>query len=290
MNAISPITNKLSIPFFKLHGCGNDFVAIDNRDLNLTRDLMPVWAQAICQRATGIGADGLFFLAVDAERRDVDYVWDFYNADGSRAEMCGNGARCAAWIAVHLGLAGHEHVIGTDAGPVHASVVPNATRVRVQLTTPTDLRFHIPLTVENQTYDAHFINTGVPHTVLLVPRVDAIDVPNLGRIIRHHSLFAPAGTNVNWIEIQNRNQVRLRTYERGVEAETSACGTGACASVAVAHYLGLVETQVKVMTSGSEILTVSLHQNSIYLEGETALVFSGELYPSALGLKAPQHC
>jgi diaminopimelate epimerase len=277
---------SFQVPFYKMHGSGNDFVLIDNRSLRLPVDRMEQWARQICRRAFGVGADGLIFLDLPQDvRSGVDYVWHFYNADGSRPEMCGNGSRCAAFLAYGLGMAPAEHVLGTDAGPIRARVFENLSQVRVQLTPSRDLRTSIDLDVgKSGSLRIHFVNTGVPHAVFISEDLSKIDVQDLGRTLRFHPFFAPAGTNVNFIQVRDPEHLLLRTYERGVEGETYACGTGAAASAAVTHALGLTAAHVHVTTTGGEHLEIALEGGEIHLQGNATLVFKGELSLQALGL------
>jgi len=274
----------MTVPFVKMHGSGNDFVLIDNRELALPRAQMTLWAQHICPRAFGVGADGLIFLQEAPAGEQVDYIWHFYNADGSRAEMCGNGSRCAARLATELGLADRNHVLGTDAGPIHAQVRLDSNLVKVQLTPPTALKLDISLTVDGTQFTVHFVNTGVPHAVVISEDVSAVDVKTLGRALRNHDYFAPAGTNVNFIQIRNSCKLLLRTYERGVEGETFACGTGAAASALVAHELGLADESVELTTSGGEVLQISMENDTLFLEGPAVKTYSGEMFIESLGL------
>jgi diaminopimelate epimerase len=272
------------VPFYKLQGCGNDFVAIDNRVLRLPKELMAEWARKICPRAFGVGADGLFFLELPASGVAVDYVWHFYNADGSRAEMCGNASRCVGRLAHALGLGGVRHVLGSDAGPIAIAVDAAAGLVKVQLTEPKDLALNIPLNVLGNDVEVHFVNTGVPHAVILVEKTSDVDLPALGRAVRFHERFAPAGTNVNFVQVLDRGRTLVRTYERGVEAETYACGTGVCAVQVVLSALGLAEDELANTTTGGEVLTTSLEGGRVYLKGAAELTFTGELNVSALDL------
>ncbi len=281
------MSNGPTVPFYKMHGSGNDFVLIDNRKLGLAQAQMSLWAQKICRPAFGVGADGLIFLQDAPAGRDVDYIWHFYNADGSRAEMCGNGSRCAARLAHEIGLAGPDHVLGTDAGPIRAVVAPGAGRVKVQLTPPQGLELNIPVDVDGTGYTVHFVNTGVPHAVLVTDDVSAVDVLALGRAIRRHERFAPAGTNVNFIQVKAPCRLLLRTYERGVEGETFACGTGAAASALVANTLGLTESSVELTTTGGEILQIHLENGTVFLEGPAVKTYQGEMFIESLGLEQP---
>jgi diaminopimelate epimerase len=275
------------IAFTKMHGSGNHFVLLDNRSLRVPVPAMADWARAICAPGFGVGADGLIFLEMAPAGSGADTMWHFFNADGSRAEMCGNGSRCAARLAVEMGMAGPEHVLLTDAGPIHAVVDMASAQVKVQLTAPRDLTLDIPLTVDGGRLTAHFVNTGVPHTVVECGDADTVDVKALGRALRFHERFAPAGTNVNFISVTDRDALKLRTYERGVEDETYACGTGAAASALVAHALGLAGTTVALTTSGGEVLRIFLENGTVHLQGPAVFVYTGRLRTESVGLKLP---
>ncbi|MEF2146570.1 MAG: diaminopimelate epimerase [Desulfovibrionaceae bacterium] len=280
------ITGK-SVPFFKMQGCGNDFVALDNRSLGIAREDMADWAVKVCARAFGVAADGIFFLENAPQGSGLDYRWHFYNNDGSRAEMCGNASRCAAKLAHSIGLAPAEHVFGTDAGPIKANVLtdgPDKGQVRVQLTPPKNLELNISLDFKGEAFEVHFVDSGVPHAVVLVKDAASVDVPTIGSVIRYHKRFQPAGTNVNFVQVKDAEHLLCRTYERGVEAETYACGTGAAASQFIAHTIGLTGPQARVTTSGGEILGVIVEDKDVFLQGAAALVFTGELNLDALGL------
>jgi diaminopimelate epimerase len=275
-----------SVPFYKMQGCGNDFVVIDNREIGVPVDAMSDWAKAVCARAFGVCADGLFFLE-NADDPSLAYRWHFYNSDGSRAEMCGNASRCAGKLAHAIGLAPAEHAFGTDAGPIKAKVLldgPDEGRVKVQLTPPLKTETGIDIEVDGAPLTVHFSDTGVPHTVAFVDDVASVDIMDLGPKIRYHERFAPAGTNVNFAQIVDDATILLRTYERGVEAETYACGTGAAATQLLAHKLGLTGEKADLTTSGNEVLTVFLENDTVYLQGAAELTFQGQLYLNPLGL------
>lgn len=272
------------IHFHKMHGCGNDFIFIDNREAKVSLPAMSSWAKVLCARKTGIGADGLLFLENTPQGREGDFIWHFYNADGSRAEMCGNASRCASYLAVQLGLAGETLSFGTDAGLIHASVNVKGMSARVELTKPKGMVLHTPITVEGNTYDVHFVNTGVPHAVILFDDCNTVNVERLGPLFRYHEHFAPAGTNVNFITVTGKNAIHVRTYERGVEGETLACGTGAAASACISHALGLTGACVNVTTSGKEFLGIELVGDAVFLSGAVARVCTGVLDPSLLAL------
>jgi len=277
------MTSSRSQIFYKMQGSGNDFIVIDNRSRSIGQEVMPAWAKALCPRAFRIGADGIIFLEMD-ETGQAATKWHFFNADGSRAEMCGNGSRCATLLAHQLGMAGAEHVMSTDAGPIQARVFADAGEVEVQLTPVRDQTLNFTLDLSGEPWAVHFANTGVPHAVLVTDDVKTLDIKKLGALVRYHRHFAPAGTNANFIQIIDRAHILLRTYERGVENETYACGTGAAASVSVAHGLGLVEPKVQVTTSGGEILEISLRGTDIFLRGQAQVVYRGEFDPERMGL------
>ena len=275
-----------SVPFFKMQGCGNDFVCVDNRVLGIDPAAMPDLVMPVCRKAFGVGADGMIFFDHAPEGSGLAYIWHFFNADGSRAEMCGNGSRCAARLAWMLGIAPARHVFGTDAGPIEAEVDPDSNQVTVQLTPPKDLRMAIDIEVEGRPFHLHFVNTGVPHAVAVMDHLELVDVWKLGRAIRQHPAFAPAGTNVNFIASEEHGSLSLRTYERGVEDETYACGTGAVASAIVARELGLTGEETEIITTGGEVLGVILREGRTYLRGAAELVFQGVFYPQSLGIDA----
>lgn len=278
--------NTNAVPMHKMQGCGNDFVFIDNRALQVPVAVMAEWAKKVCRRAFGVGADGLVFLE-ESENPGEDYRWHFYNADGSRAEMCGNASRCAGLLAVKLGFAGPEHTFGSDAGPIRAEVDVANSEVKVQLTPPKGLELNKAIDMPGLSSGIHFVNTGVPHAVYIHDNAAGLDVKALGAHVRYHSVFAPAGTNANFVTVLDTKNIHLRTYERGVEDETYACGTGAAAGVVVTHALGLTESSVQVRSSGGEILGISLEDGCVFLKGKALNVYSGDMYLEALGLTLP---
>lgn len=276
---------EIKIPFLKMQGSGNDFILLLNDELKIARENMSLWAQKICTRSFGVGADGLILLESTPEGFQTNYRWHFYNSDGSRAEMCGNGARCAAKLAYETGLAPRQHVFGTDAGTVRAEVKPDQEVVKIQLTKPKGFQSHIKLNLHSHKGEAHFVDTGVPHTVLILEDSSSVDIEELGPEVRFHPYFSPSGTNVNIVQIKNNKSIFVRTYERGVEAETYACGTGAAAATYVAHQLGLCTNQVEVTTSGGEHLVIFLESNQIFLQGKATIVYQGLLNLKALDIE-----
>jgi diaminopimelate epimerase len=199
--------------------------------------------------------------------------------------MCGNGSRCAARLAFELGLAPARHVLGTDAGPVQAEVDPDGKTVKVQLTVPQDLELNIDLALDApQPLTVHYVNTGVPHCVMLCSDPASLDLAALGPAIRYHERFAPSGANVNLVQIRDDASLAIRTYERGVEAETFACGTGAAAAAVVANALGCCSRTIEVLTQGQERLIITLEQGAVFLQGRAVLVYSGQFRPQELEL------
>ncbi len=268
------------IPFSKLNGSGNDFLLIDNRGGVMDGIDRPAFVSRVCDRARSVGADGV--IIVEPSRK-ADFRWDFYNADGSRAEMCGNGGRCAARFAFARKIAGREMSFETLAGTIHASV--SGRRVKLQMTRPAGLAVDRSLTLGGRKYAYSFLDTGVPHAVLFVPDVARVDVAAVGRGIRRHKAFAPRGTNVNFAQVRD-GVLLVRTYERGVEGETLACGTGAVASAILAAVRGIAAPPVTVRTSGGETLNVHFEAGKkdfgeVYLEGDTSWTFDGKLFEEA---------
>ena len=274
-----------SVPFYKMQGCGNDFVCVDNRALKIDPAAMPELVMAVCRKAFGVGADGMIFIDHAPAGSGLAYIWHFFNADGSRAETCGNGSRCAARLAWLLGIAPARHTFGTDAGPIEAEVDEDSTQVTVLLTPPKDLRLNLEIEIEGRPFHLHSVNTGVPHVVAVMDHVEMVEVWKLGRAIRQHPAFAPAGTNVNFISSEAHGSLSLRTYERGVEDETYACGTGAVASAIIARELGMTGEETEIITTGGEVLGVILRDGKTYLRGAAELVFQGVFYPQSLGIE-----
>ncbi|RJP20489.1 MAG: diaminopimelate epimerase [Deltaproteobacteria bacterium] len=268
------------IPFSKINGSGNDFLLIDNRGGLMEGIDRPAFASKVCDRSRSIGADGLILVEPSGS---ADFRWDFYNADGSRAEMCGNGGRCAARYAFARKIAGKAMAFETLAGTVRASV--SGRRVKLQMTRPAGLRLDRTLTLAGKRYTYSFLDTGVPHAVLFVTDLERVDVAGVGRGIRRHKAFAPRGTNVNFVTVRD-GVVWARTYERGVEGETLACGTGAVASGILAAIRGLAAPPVAVRTSGGETLTIHFDAGrkdfgEVFLEGDTSWSCDGKIFEEA---------
>jgi len=270
-----------TLPFTKMAGAGNDFIVIEARKgLNLKR-----LALRVCDRTNGIGADGL--LVLDQSKKS-DFQMRIINADSSEAEMCGNGARCmAAYIARHKKPSKKIFSIETLAGTILGEAKGETAVVR--LSDPKDYRSNIPLTIHGQKIKVHYIDTGVPHTIVYVDHLELINVAKIGNIIRHHKKFQPRGANVNFVEQVTKNLVNARTYERGVEDETKACGTGSVAAALVTFLKANPDTRnktkakMKVRTTGKEILKITFDlENSqisnVWLKGSANFIAKGEYY------------
>lgn len=261
------------ISFTKMVASGNDFVVIDR--VQSTGYRVQGVAQKICNRKYGIGADGLLVLE---KLKIADIRMRIFNADGSEAEMCGNGARC-----VSLWLKQKVLKIETKAGVIKSEV--KGDNIKIKLTDPKDIKLDIPIKINNRLLKVNFINTGVPHTVIFVEGLDKIDVVNLGKLVRYHKRFTPAGSNVDFMEILSNNSVKIRTYERGVEDETLACGTGAVASALlyVIRYTLYASGKVNIHTKSGEILKVYFNRvgngfKNVWLEGRAKIVYKGVYY------------
>ncbi|MGA2109226.1 MAG: diaminopimelate epimerase [Syntrophorhabdales bacterium] len=267
-----------SLQFLKMSASANDFIIFDNREGQVDRLFpdTPDFVRKVCRRRHSVGADGLILIE---KSETVDFAWRFYNADGSVAEMCGNGGRCAARFAYVKGIAGERMAFATLAGTMKAEVRTDGN-VKLQLTAPQDLRLDYPIRLDDKELFVSSVNTGVPHAILLTDHVDKAPVEKLGRPIRRHKMF-PKGTNVDFVEIVDRENVRIRTYERGVEGETYACGTGAVAAGVVLNAKGLVGGTVNVWTLGGEIVRVYV-DGDVYLEGSARVVYEGTLLPDAV--------
>lgn len=281
-----------SINFSKFSGAGNDFIIIDNREKLIPDTAMPEMAKKICKRKLSAGADGLIFiehpLKISETAKDhVDFKWQFFNADGSRAEMCGNGARCAARFAYLNNMAGLNMTFQTDAGMIRADILAVTNRVKVNMTDPKDQHPETVIETTRGRIPVFSVNTGVPHVVMMVDDIENTDVKSLGREIRFHDAFAPAGTNVNFLMPKQNSIIFNRTYERGVEDETLACGTGCVASaLCAAHHLGF-QSPVTVRTRSNVDLAIHFTKNNdryadIHLEGDARLIYNGTLCEDAL--------
>ena len=266
-----------TFPFSKVVGAGNDFILLDQRRRPFKGNASHL-ARTWCDRKNGIGADGL--LMVLPSRRG-DARMRIFNSDGSEALMCGNGLRCVTWYLHAKDHGKKELVVETEAGVMQTEVVEQE-RTRIFLIPPKQFRLGLSLSLRGNRLQLHAVNTGVPHAVLVVPHLEKVDLARLGPAIRHHRLFQPAGTNVNLMQILSAHRVAIRTYERGVEEETLACGTGAAACAVIGTALGHLKPPVDLLTASGERLTVGFHQDrtpweGLFLEGPARILFEGAI-------------
>jgi diaminopimelate epimerase len=267
-----------TLQFTKMNGAGNDFVVVDNRGLSL--NLSRGQIIRLCDRHRGVGADGL--LAVEPARNGAaDFRMRYYNADGGEAEMCGNGARCFARFVNRL----HDFTLSsvrfeTMAGVIGAEFAGDAVRVR--MSDPGGVSLNERLVVNERELAVHSVNTGVPHAVVFVPDLESVDVIRDGAALRYHGRFAPKGTNANFVAVIAPGRIAIRTYERGVEGETLACGTGTVACALVHHLLDRAPPPVEVRVRGGDALMIGFSERGgtftdVTLTGPGDIVFDGEI-------------
>jgi len=265
------------VEFTKMNGAGNDFIFIDNRDRKIS--LAAAQVARLCDRHRGVGADGLMLLVPCASGK-ADWAWDFYNSDGSAAEMCGNGARCFARFIQRLTGAADKVSFETKAGVISARF--QGDRVTVNLTAPRGLRLNESLALKSGKATVHSVDTGVPHAVIFVPDAGRAMVQELGAEIRFHPHFAPRGANANFAQLLGPGAIRVRTYERGVEGETLACGTGVTASALIAAELHGFCSPIRVRVQGGDDLEVGFERRdggfaNVSLTGPADFVFDGRI-------------
>ncbi len=254
------------LSFCKYHGTGNDFILIDNRDGKTV--LSDATIASLCDRRFGIGADGLMLLETAP---GVDFRMVYYNADGRQSSMCGNGGRCITAFAKRLELIENEAHFTAIDGVHYASINEDGT-VRLQMQ-------NVPAKKRMGTFE--FLDTGSPHVIIPVENLETLDVNAEGEKIRNHSLFAPAGANVNFVKQLPEQTLHVRTYERGVEAETLSCGTGVtAAAIAFAQTSG--KHVVNIITPGGNLeVSFTLLENGnaeqVVLSGNAVFVFEGKV-------------
>ena len=269
--------------FCKMNGAGNDFIIVNNMNGEIAFDKWPEIVKLLCERHMSIGADG-FMVVEKAESEDADYKMLFFNSDGSMGEMCGNGARCICRYGYEFGLAGEIQRVETTAGLVIGERI-DQRRYKIRLNDPSVIKLDYPIEVDGREYACSYVelgNPGIPHAV--VPMENLKEYPtrelfDLGRKMRYHEAF-PKGVNVNFYEITGEDQVYERTYERGVEDFTYACGTGTCSMVTVLTLQGKASGKgVRVgMTGGELVIDVDRDGDEIknlYLTGPTNIVAKG---------------
>ncbi len=270
----------MAFKFIKMTGAGNDFVLADNRSGQSSVD--PERIIRLCDRRFGVGADGVLLVEPS---ENADFTMRYYNADGQEAEMCGNGARCIARYYIDHCLSGNssgkrEISFDTKAGLIRALMI--GEQVQLQMMKPKDISQKNKIDLSTGTFEYGCADTGVPHAVFVTEDIENEPVNTLGREIRHHQNFAPRGTNVNWAQILGEDELRVRTYERGVESETLACGTGVVASAIIMHLSYGVKTPVKISVQGGRVLEVNFETkedgiDNVTLTGPAEYVFEGKL-------------
>ena len=262
--------------FTKMNGAGNDFILFDNRTEGIDLDRSQI-AQ-MCDRHRGIGADGILLL--ENPTNQADFRMRYFNADGGEAEMCGNGARCFARFANKVVGRKAKISFETLAGVISAEL--KGDLVTLRMTEPTDLRLNVDLPMADENKTVHFVNSGVPHVVIAVAKIDDADVRRDGAAVRHHKMFSPNGTNVNFIEKRGPNKIAIRTYERGVEDETLACGTGIVASALIFATSEKSDSPITVLARGGDELQVGFEKveggfRNVTLTGPAEFVFEGTI-------------
>lgn len=272
-----------NIEFTKMVASGNDFVILETSNQKPVTRNFSYLAKKICNRKYGIGADGVLLIG---KSKIADVRMRIFNADGSEAEMCGNGARCIALYSASnqkpVTSNQKKIKIETRAGIIESEV--SGDNVRIKLTDPSDVKLDIPIRIASRLLKVDFINTGVPHAVIFVEGLEKLDVAGLGRQIRNHAYFAPHGANVNFVELSGNDSISIRTYERGVENETLACGTGSVASALITAYQSTrapAHQKINVKTQGGEILKIYFDKinsgfKNVWLAGKAGIVFSGK--------------
>jgi diaminopimelate epimerase len=263
--------------FEKMSGAGNDFVVVDNRAGKVRK--REYFARQVCDRHWGVGADGL--LLVEKSKK-ADFKMMYYNSDGSYGGMCGNGGRCIAMFAYKHKIAASKHTFEALEHIYNVKIL-NAQIVRLAMKDPTSMQTRKELLVNGRSIGYYFINTGSPHVVIVaneISELSKLDVQNYGSRIRWNEIFQPQGMNVNFVEQQDANTIYLRTYERGVEAETLACGTGSVAAAIVASSIWKLNSPIKVIPTSKIPLKVGFKKvkeriSNAYLEGPAITTFSG---------------
>lgn len=263
------------IQFFKMVASGNDFILLDNRK-NAVRDPKE-FARRACALHTGVGADGVLLIEPS---KQSDFFLRIINSDGSEAEACGNGYRCVGLYAREILGFQKRMTFDTLAGPIELEV--GRSTIKVKMAEPRDDRKDVKLRLGERVLTMDFINTGVPHAVIFSAELDKLPVFELGRAVRFHNEFKPKGTNVNFVEEVSEHELKIRTYERGVEDETLACGTGSVAAALCAGLRGRAKSPVSVRTKSGEDLKVyfEIHKqraSNVFLEGGADFVYEGKL-------------
>ncbi len=260
--------------FIKMNGAGNDFVLLDNRVGDLRLDGPQI--ARLCDRHRGIGADGVLIL--ERAANGADFRMRYYNADGGEAEMCGNGARCFARYTSRVAGPLDKLSFETPAGVIAAAI--EGERVTLQMSEPKDLQLNLPVTALGEDIRCHYVDSGVPHVVIPMKDIAEAKVREMGSALRHHERFAPRGANVNFMQSRGDGQIAIRTYERGVEDETLACGTGVVASALIFAATENAAGPIRVLVRGGDELEVGFQRegdrfHNVTLNGPADFAFEG---------------
>ena len=270
--------SKMSIPFSKYSGSGNDFILIDNREGVFPYQHKHLVAN-LCDRRNGIGADGIILLEIS---KKAHFTFRIFNSDGSEAEMCGNGIRCFLKFLITLGFEKKQYSIETKHRVLNVGF--KGDNVLVEMGDPCDVQWDKTLNAAGKEWQMHFMNTGVPHAIFFMEENSKENLKNIpiekwGSEIRHHAFFKPSGTNVNFAMVDSCGEVWLRTYERGVEGETLACGTGATACALAAAKKYHLESPICVHPKSNETLEIGFSGNekhtNVTMSGPASQIFSG---------------
>lgn len=265
--------------FTKMHGAANDFIMLDDRE-----KVVPwqdyVLMSLLATRRTGVGSEGIILIQ---KSKRADFRMRFLNPDGTEVDMCGNGARCAAWFAHKIGAAPRSMTMETSCGLLDAEILDDCN-VKVWMPEPTARSYGIKISVDGQMIEGDYINTGVPHFVVHTESPEAIDIDTLGRAIRLHPAFAPEGVNVDFVALRESNRLSMRTYERGVEAESGACGTGAVAAAITTVEAHAGTLPITVRTSGGFMLNIDADWRNNRCTGSTLTGPVREVYRGTIDL------
>jgi len=257
---------------------GNDFIVIDHtQNIHIAEEDLSSFVLKNCRRQFGVGADGVLLLERSIE---ADFRMRIINPDTSEVSMCGNGIRCAARYAYLVGYQPEKMTIETGAGILGAEIIED--EVKVRMIDPEGLTLNQEIALDDKVIEGHFVNTGVEHVVIFVDDISGVDVAKMGAKIRHHVNYSPKGTNVNFVEVGGSGDIRVRTYERGVEDETYACGTGSTASAIISGLVKNTSSPTKVETSGGAVLTIFFDKSEgvaghVYMQGDARVSYRGRI-------------
>ena len=258
--------------FTKISATGNDFILFDNRNGQIKDDEHNFFHR-VCQRRLSVGADGILLIK-DSDKHDFSLL--YINSDGNIGEMCGNGARAAAYYAQQKNIASHQVTFDVLSVLYKAEIIDNG--VRLSMPPPVEIKMKPDVVEESFLEEGGYLNVGVPHYVLFADDIDNLNIVEIGRKYRHHQAFQPWGTNTNFVQIIGKQKLNIRTYERGVEDETFACGTGTISSAIVANKQKGLKTPIQVEAKGGTLI-VDFNDDlqNLTLTGKVRIVYEGEL-------------